>query len=206
MNLRKLIEVLRLTGTASEIVTALNTKNIKVPISKRVTWADLAARFGTVTVNKWDTKLKQAGMDWIRQALSGSGIDLSHPESQKMLEEFQTSGLITQQEKEQLRSLGEKTISLAEQHLGEGRVLTLDEVEKALAPQTIVGRQVIVGFNIIDGKAVISLNVQDITSDGYSVHVDRAMLGSQIQDNHPHKELLLSIAQQLWATLSSKNN
>jgi len=139
--LRDLINSLGLTGTAAEIAAALNAKTVQVPISGRKTWSDIAAEIGPEKTQQFYVTLDQLGLKWVRETLSGAGIDFSNPQTQQMIRRFQEDNVISAEEAIVLKGLGVKTLSPYERLVGEGQVVTEEQVAAAMTPVMPDGEQ-----------------------------------------------------------------
>jgi len=150
-----------LTGTAAEIAAALNAKNVQVPISGRKTWSDIAAEIGPEKTQQFYATLEQLGLYWVRETLSGAGIDFSNPQTQQMIQRFQEDNVISAQEAIILKGLGIKTLSPYEQLAGEGQVVTEEQVAAAMAPVTPDGEQRMLSVMVqADNRVTATLVVQ----------------------------------------------
>jgi hypothetical protein len=93
MTLAQLIESLGLSGTAAEVAKALNAETVQVTDDALYTWAGVAVIAGPASAEALRMALDANGLGWAVHQLGGSGIQLSHPQTQFFLTQFAAAGV-----------------------------------------------------------------------------------------------------------------
>lgn len=169
MTLRELITTLNLSGSATEIAAALNSKTVEVKDTTLHTYSWIASLYGADFVSTMDSILQAAGLEWVRMQLTGNGIDFSHPETIAMVDALVGAGVITPDQASAIKEIGIRYISPYEQYFGEGSSVTEEMVAAALTPP-VVERQERIATIRSDGRdSVVTVQIHEIYKDGSRV-------------------------------------
>lgn len=139
--IRSLISELNLNGEeVNVIVQKLNEKTRRYVSDEAYTVAGLVKELGFNVARNLIEKFKTYAqndqlLESLLDKLNSTGIVFSDPDTQSMLESLASQGVFTQSEVDLLKNIGVKSLSPAEERLGEGYVVTLEEVQAALSAQ-----------------------------------------------------------------------
>jgi len=169
MTLRELIAHLKLSGSATEIAAALNSKTVEVKDTTLHTYSWVASLYGADFVSAVDSILQAAGLEWVRRQLAGSGIDFSHPETIATVERLLAAGLITSDQAARIKEIGIRYISPYEQYFGEGSSVTEEMVAAALTPPVVERQERIATIRSDGRQSIVTVQIHEIYKDGSRV-------------------------------------
>jgi len=166
--LKNAISALGLTGSYVQIADALNARVHRVSDNELYTVAGLVKALGPGLARVILTKFRSVVdtdplMAAIYDKINSTGISFSDPDTQTMLDDLAAAGVFTQLEVADLKGIGVRMLSEAERVLGEGTVVTPDQVEAAM---TAVPNRSRIMVNVVsDGDVKITISEQPMLND-----------------------------------------
>jgi hypothetical protein len=179
--IRQLIQQRQLTGTPEEIAAALNAKTESIPNSELITSTGLILKIGPDLARQALAGFKLAAdadpllqSQWVK--FNTTGIDLSHPMAQQMIQQLTAQGVFSAEVSAALQNISVIQKSPVEMLLGDGVTVTADDVSAAIEPPVITNKRLI--LNLVatsDGRVTGSAVLQEAT--------DRAVVNSYMRDD-----------------------
>lgn len=151
MNLKALVQTVSdwRNKTAAEIAAVLNAQSVEVKDNQLYTWAGVALEVGPTNAEGLRLALEASGAGWAVHQLGGSGIQLSHPLTQGMLQQFAAGGVPGCAE---LALIGVHYISPYANNGGEGEVSEADV--QAVIDQIILEARIINATALVNERMV----------------------------------------------------
>lgn len=163
---------------ASDVLSDMMSEGQPMLLADPVTYSRLALLFGRQAVGKIDEALRKVpGMDWVRIALSGQGLDFSTGEVQDGLKELVAAGVFEKPVGDALMALGVRLRTKWQERFGDAELPSVDTIKAAQVDAVAVpseppipqdSSQVLLCVNITNGSPLISYRRQEVV-DGFQV-------------------------------------